>query len=251
MNIEIHGDPPKKAGLGASASLSTALIAGILRMENKPININQIAENTYNVEQNILLNTGGRQDQYAAVYGGFNLMEFHGGSDVRINKLKISKSFRREIESNLILFYTGEPHVSGNMVQKQVDSYLKNRKKAKKSLDKLKEIAFSMKDSLLSENFEEFGKLLTEDWIVKTEFNPYITTNYMRELNKLVIKNGGIGGRVCGAGGGGCIFWLVNPDSKKHIASILNNKPGKIIDFKFVDNGLNLSHIDIPVNSSS
>ncbi|MHA1255054.1 MAG: GHMP family kinase ATP-binding protein [Promethearchaeota archaeon] len=243
LNVNIHGEPLKKAGLGASASLCTCLISGILKLEEKTIDIDDISEKAYYVEQNILKNAGGRQDQYASVYGGFNGLEFLGDANVKVEKLNISKSFKQKIEENLILFYTGEPHVSGNMVKEQVKSYMEHKRTSKKFLDKLKDLAYQMRDSLLSEDFERFGELLSEDLKYKTEFNPLLTTNYMKELNKLILNNGGIGGRVCGAGGGGCMIWLVKPNSKKKISELLFNQQGKLIEFKFTHKGLEISEI--------
>ncbi len=243
MDIFLHGEAPKRAGLGASASLCTSLLAGILRLSNTKFSLNEIAEKAYIIETEILKNPGGRQDQYAAVHGGLNAIEFLGGNNVKVNPLKISASFKQKLENNLILFYTGEPHVSGNLVGKQVNLYLENKKKARHSLDTLKTIALHVRDSLISEDFETFGKLLTQDWKEKTKFNPLITTDYMKNLHELVMKNGGLGGRVCGAGGGGCMIWLVNPEKKDKVISALNNQTGKLIDFKFTDKGLILENI--------
>lgn len=243
MDIYVHGEPLKKAGLGASASLCTCLISGILKIEEKAINKDDISEKAYHVEQNIVKNVGGRQDQYASVYGGFNSLEFLVDSNVNVEKLNISKSFKQKIEENLILFYTGEPHISGDMVKEQVKSYMEHRETSTKLLDKLKDIAYQMRDSILSEDFERFGELLSEDLKIKTEFNPLLTTNYMKELNRLILNNGGIGGRVCGAGGGGCMIWLVKPNSKKKISELLLNQQGKLIEFKFTNKGLEISEV--------
>jgi D-glycero-alpha-D-manno-heptose-7-phosphate kinase len=243
MDIYVHGEPLKKAGLGASASLCTCLISGILKIEEKAIDIGDISEKAYYVEQNIIKNVGGRQDQYASVYGGFNSLEFLGDSNVNVEKLNISKSFKQKIEENIVLFYTGEPHISGNIVKEQVKSYMEHRETSTKLLDKLKDIAFQMQDSILSEDFERFGELLSEDLKFKTEFNPLLTTNYMKELNRLILNNGGIGGRVCGAGGGGCMIWLVKPNSKKKISELLLNQQGKLIEFKFTHKGLEISEV--------
>jgi len=243
LDIYLHGEPPKKAGLGASASLSTSLIAGIMKLQKKIVDINEIAEAAFSVEQNILKNAGGRQDQYAAVYGGFNELKFLGNSNVKVSPINIPNSFKKLIEQNIILFYTGEPHISGNLVQKQIDLYISRKEQSRKYLDRIKEIAFNMKDALKSEDFNKLGNLLTDDWKVKTNFNPLITTEYMKELHSLVMKKGGIGGRVCGAGGGGSMIWLVNPNNRKQIASILKNKLGFIIDFKFIEKGLEILNI--------
>lgn len=243
MDIYLHGEPPKKAGLGASASLCTCLIGGISKLLDIPLHKNEIAEKAFQVEQEILQNSGGRQDQYAAVYGGFNEIEFYGKSNVSVNKLNISDSFMKELENRIILYYTGEPHTSGNMVSAQVNSYLNNKKKSIDSLDTLKTIAFQMRDAIKSENIEDLGRLLTADWKEKTNFNPLITTDYMRVLHEIIIKNGGIGGRVCGAGGGGCMFWIMNPHKREGIISKLKNQLGKLINFKFISEGLQISNI--------
>jgi len=240
LDIHIDVEPPKQAGLGASASLSTALISGLLKIENKEIILDQVAEKGYYVEQNILKNEGGRQDQYAAVYGGFNGLVFSGNSNVKVEKLKISDSFVKKIEKNLLLYYTGEPHTSGDLVRKQVKAYIDNKERSKNSLDKLKEIAYDIRDSLVSEDFERFGILLSEDLETKTKFNPLLTTDYMKDLNKLMIKNGAIGGRVCGAGGGGCMIWLLKSGKKKEIKKLLEKHQGEIINFQFVNKGLEL-----------
>jgi D-glycero-alpha-D-manno-heptose-7-phosphate kinase len=243
LDIYIHGEPPKKAGLGASASLCTCLISGISKLENKSVDLNEIAEKAYQIEQDILKNLGGRQDQYSAVYGGFNGITFLGNSSVQIDKIDLSKSFEHEIEKNIILFYTGEPHTSGDMVKYQIESYLKEKETSKYYLDKLKETAYLMKDALLSENFENFGSLLTKDLEIKSKFNPFLTTDYMKRLHEIVISNGGIGGRVCGAGGGGCMIWLIDPSKLDNIKDILRKQKGKLLDFKFVKKGLELLNI--------
>lgn len=243
MDVYLHSEPPKKAGLGASASLSTSFIAGILKLRNQTISINEIAEKAFEVEQNVLKNAGGRQDQYASVYGGFNGITFLGDSNVKVERLNISRTFKRFIEKNLFLFYTGEPHTSGNMVELQIKSYREKREESKRFLDRLKLIAFEIRDSLISEDYEVFGKLLTEDLTVKSQFNPYIITDHMNQLNNLVIKNGGLGGRVCGAGGGGCMIWFIHPNSREQIKSLLSSQSGYLIEYKFVDQGLMLLNI--------
>jgi D-glycero-alpha-D-manno-heptose-7-phosphate kinase len=243
MDIYLHGEPPKKAGLGASASLCSCLIGGIYKLHNISINKDKIAEKAFQVEQDILQNTGGRQDQYAAVYGGFNEIEFLGNSNVSVKEIKLSESFKKALEDRIILYYSGEPHTSGNMVSAQVKSYLTNKKQSKKSLNTLKNIAYRMKDALKSEDFETLGSLLTADWKEKTEFNPLITTDHMKKLDDVVMKNGGIGGRVCGAGGGGCMFWILEPHKKSKIISRLENLRGKVIKFNFVNKGLHISSI--------
>ena len=238
IDITFHADPPKKAGLGASASLSCALIAGILKLQQHEIDRNKVAEMAFQVEDKVLKNAGGRQDQYAAVHGGFNCLEFQGESKVKIEKLTIPNSFKSELENRLILYYTGQEHVSGDLVKDQIELYEKKREKSKSYLDQLKEIAYRIKDAIISEDLESFGLLLQKDLEVKCLFNPRLMTEFMNNLNKGMIKRGAIGGRVCGAGGGGCMIWLINDFDKNDIIGYLNQQPGFLIDYEFVEKGL-------------
>lgn len=243
MDILFHADPPKKAGLGASASLSCALIAGILSLQGEEIDKNKIAEMAFQVEDEILKNAGGRQDQYSAVHGGFNSLKFQGGSKVIVENLTISSSFKSELERRLILYYTGKEHVSGDLVKDQIKSYETKREKSKEYLDQLKEIAYNIKDTIISEDLESFGMSLNRDLEVKRKFNPRLVTEFMNKLNKGMIKRGAIGGRVCGAGGGGCMIWLINKRDYNAMIDYLNKQPGFIIDYEFVEKGLELKII--------
>jgi len=244
LDISFHSDPPKKAGLGASASLSCALIAGLLKLRGDEIDKNKIAEMAFQVEDEILKNAGGRQDQYAAVYGGFNSLEFQGGSKVIVENLAISRNLKAELESRLILYYTGQEHVSGDLVKDQIKSYENEREKSKVHLDNLKEIAYSIKDALISEDLELFGRFLNKDLEIKRKFNPRLVTEFMNNLNKGMIKRGAIGGRVCGAGGGGCMIWLINERDYNVITNFLNTQPGFLIEYQFIEEGLEVKIID-------
>lgn len=243
MDIYIHGEPPKRAGLGASASLATCLIAGISNLQNRSISKDNIAESAFNVEDEILDNPGGRQDQYAAIHGGLNEIEFLGEDNVKVNKINVSNSFLNELKKRIVLYYTGEPHTSGNIVGEQVNSYLNDKERAKSSLDTLKNIAYRMRDAIKSEDFEQMGVLLTKDLKEKTKFNHLLTTKHMEKLHDKVMAYGGLGGRVCGAGGGGCMFWIVPPNKRERIIEKLKDSPGKVLPFTFVKKGLRLSFI--------
>ena len=107
----------------------------------------------------------------------------------------------------------------------------------------MKEIAYDIKDTIISEDLESFGTLLKKDLEVKRKFNPRLLTDFMNNLNIAMIKRGAIGGRVCGAGGGGCMIWLINKTDYKEITNYLNKQPGFIIDYEYVEKGLELKKI--------
>ncbi|MDD2678272.1 MAG: hypothetical protein PHG04_00570 [Candidatus Nanoarchaeia archaeon] len=237
IDLFTRSDIPTKSGLGASASLSTSVIGALNELEKKNLTECEIAELGYGVEHDDLKNEGGRQDQYVSVFGGFNQIEFLGNSNVKVSKLTLKSSFLEHLNKNLILIYTGIPHISGNIISKQVDSYNKKEQIAVESLHKVKEIAMNMKDSLLKEDYESFAKGLEKDWEYKTKLNPLITTDRMRALNNIALKNGAIGGRVCGAGGGGCMIWLCNEGKKDGVVSALKKENAHEIKYEFNSKG--------------
>ena len=123
----------------------------------------------------------------------------------------------------------------------QIKSYQNKREKSKYYLDQLKKVAYSIKDSLISEDLESFGMLLNKDLEIKRKFNPRLVTEFMDFLNKGMNKRGAIGGRVCGAGGGGCMIWLINERDYDDITGFLNKQPGFLIDYQFIEKGLEVN----------
>jgi D-glycero-alpha-D-manno-heptose-7-phosphate kinase len=237
LDLFTRGDIPPKSGLGASASLSTSIIGALTRLMDKKLSDGEIAEIGYLTEHDDLKNEGGRQDQYASVFGGFNQIEFLGDNNVKVSKLNIKSSFSNYLNKNMVLVYTGNPHTSGNIISRQVESYNKKEDVAVESLHKVKEIAQNIRDSLLNENFENFAKALTQDWEFKTKLNPLITTERMRMLNKIALSNGAIGGRVCGAGGGGCMIWVCKEGTKEAVISNLKKENTNEIKYEFNNKG--------------
>jgi len=240
IDLFTRSDIPPKSGLGASASLSTSIIGALNESEKKNLTECEIAELGYLTEHDDLKNEGGRQDQYVSVFGGFNQIEFLGNSNVKVSKLNLKSSFLEYLNKNMILIYTGIPHTSGNIISKQVDSYNKKEENAIDSLHKVKEIAINIRDSLLKQDFELFAKNLTKDWDYKTKLNSLITTDRMRLLNSIALKNGAIGGRVCGAGGGGCMIWVCKDGKKDDVISSLKKENAHEIKYEFNNKGYEL-----------
>ncbi len=237
IDLFTRSDVPPKSGLGASASISTSVIGAISYLMNKRLSDHEIAELGFIVEREDLSNIGGRQDQYASVFGGFNQIEFLGDSNVKVSKLNLSSSFIKRLNNNLVLAYTGKPHTSGNVLEGRVKRYNNDKSTAVKYLNMIKEIAINEREALLNEDLELFGELLTKDWELKTKLNPLVTTDFMRMLNKIAINNGAIGARFTGAGGGGCMIWLCKDGFKEKVSDALRSNGAKIIDYSFHNKG--------------
>lgn len=243
VDVIVRSDIPVRSGLGASASLSTSVIGALKEVTGQALSDHEIAEMGFIVEREDLKNVGGRQDQYASVFGGFNQIEFLGGSNVKVSKLNVSSSFKNYLNDNMVLAYTGKPHTSGNVLEGRVERYEKEKEVALECLNRIKEIAMEEKDALVNEDFEKFADLLTIDWEFKTKLNPRVTTDRMRLLDKAARSAGAIGARFCGAGAGGCMIWLCKEGTKAKVADSLVAQGAKHIDYNFNDRGYEIFKI--------
>ncbi|MFA5406148.1 MAG: hypothetical protein WC307_02220 [Candidatus Nanoarchaeia archaeon] len=242
IDVFVRSDIPPKSGLGASASLSTSVIGALKGLMNITLSDHEIAEMGFLIEREDLKNIGGRQDQYTSVFGGFNQIEFLGGANVKVSKLNISSSFKKYLNDNMILAYTGKPHVS-QVLQGHTDKYEQDNEFAVKNLDDTKAIAIELRDALINEDINQFAELITKDWEFKTKLNPSVTTKRMQLLDKIARDNGAIGARFCGAGGGGCMIWACKEDTKNNISNALKKEGANEIEFEFNDKGYEIINI--------
>ena len=243
IDVFVRSDIPPKSGLGASASLSTSVIGALKTITKHELSDHEIAEMGYIVEREDLKNEGGRQDQYASVFGGFNQIEFLGGSNVKVSKLNVSSSFKSYLNDNMILCYTGKPHTSGNVLKGHTDKYANDKDFAVKNLDETKAIAIETRDSLLAESIDKFANLITKDWNFKTMLNPAVTTERMQFLDTVARANGAIGARFCGAGAGGCMIWVCKEGTKQKVSEALSKEGAQEINYNFNPHGYEVYNI--------
>lgn len=226
VKLSYEGDIPTSSGLGTSGSMTLVWMALITKEKDK----RKLSEWVYNASQARELFDDGKQDQYAAAFGGINFLEFDKKGKVKITKLNLKKSVIKKLEQKLILIYTGKPHYSGNTNKKAIDN-LKKGKNVKNFLQ-IKKIAYQMKDALLKGDLNKFAELLNEETEQRKGLDEITVPKKTRDLIKIGMKNGAIAAKICGSGGGGSILFF--GDKKK-----LKRKFGKkIIDFKFDFQGL-------------
>ena len=202
LDFFIHCDAPPGSGLGSSSTMVVALIGLLKHWKRLPLTNYQIAELAYHIEREELRIQGGRQDQYAAVFGGFNLIEF-GPSTVIVNPLRVEPEVVNELEYNLLLCYTGRTRLSANIITTQVGAYEKREPAVLDAMDKLKEIAIELKNSLLQGRLRDFGLLLDSAWNNKKRMARQSTDPGIDALYETAKKHGALGGKISGAGGGG------------------------------------------------
>jgi len=229
-HLEYTGNLPTSSGLGTSGVMNLVWLALISKTPNKfnPKNKKELAESVYKLEQALGL-VGGKQDQYAGALGGINFLEFKGDK-VKITKLNLSENFIKQLEDNLVLVYTGKPHLATNSNKMMIN----NLKKSKniKNLLRIKKIAYEMKSALLNKDLTKFAKLMNEETKERNLLHKNIVPTQIENIIKQGKENGAIAAKICGSGGGGSILFFGNKEK-------LKKKFGnKVIDFKFDFEGL-------------
>ncbi|MEE9151985.1 MAG: GHMP kinase [Thermoplasmata archaeon] len=243
LDLFMHSDAPPGSGLGSSSTVVVTLVGLFQKWLNIPLTDYDIAELAFKIERNDLRIKGGKQDQYAATFGGFNYIEFHAESTI-VNPLRIKRDILNELEYSLLLCYTGKTRLSANILSEQIDKYVKKEKTSIEALDELKGICIDMKNALLKGHLGEFGELLHKGWTYKKRLASKITNPQIDKLYATARENGAIGGKILGAGGGGYLLLFCDFDKKHIIAEKLENLGGQIVDFGFDLKGLQTWNVD-------
>jgi len=233
----IHSDAPPGSGLGSSSTMVVALIGLLKHWQRLPLTNYEIAEIAYHIEREDLGIKGGMQDQYAAVFGGFNFMEFDSKT-VIVNPLRIDRDIINELEYHLILCYSGRTRLSANIITTQIDGYVQKKEDVINAMDELKRLTIQMKNALLQKRLDDFGNLLHEAWMNKKKMASQITNSQIDELYETARRYGALGGKVLGAGGGGYLLLYCEFDKKHVIAEKLEKIGGQVVEFTFEDRGL-------------
>ena len=232
-----HSDAPPGSGLGASSTLMVALI-GVLRewlkLDFSPYDV---AETAFKIERVDLKLAGGRQDQYAASFGGFNFIEFEPTSTV-VTPLRLRRQTLEELEYRLLLCYMGQTRQSAKIIERQTRSYVEGNEKTVKALDALKVQAHEMKRALLLGHIDGFGELLHDAWEQKKRLDDGISNSHVDKLYQLARKEGAIGGKMPGAGGGGYFLLLTRFDRRHRVAAALEKHGGQVVPFQFESRGM-------------
>ncbi len=237
LDLWVHSDAPPGSGLGSSSTMVVALIGVLGEWLQRPMSGYETAELAYRVERVDLGLAGGRQDQYAATFGGFNFIEFHRDSTV-VNPLRIRPDVLRELEYRLLLCYVGQTRASARIIEKQTAAYKKGARRTVEALHRLKRETLEMKKALLLGDVDAMGELLHLAWEAKKKLETSISNPHVDRLYELARKEGAIGGKMPGAGGGGYFLWLTRFDRKHRVAAALERHGAQVVPFQFEPKGL-------------
>jgi D-glycero-alpha-D-manno-heptose-7-phosphate kinase len=225
--LEYHADIPTSSGLGTSSAMDVVWTALISKLKSKE----EIAQSVFKIEQAISTSrVNGKQDMYAASYGGINYIEFIK-DNVKVHPLNLKREFIKEFNSRLVLVYSGKGHLSGNSNKAMIDNLLKG--KNTDNLIRIKEIAGQMRKALLKNDLYEFSYLMNKETEERRKLSKITVSPQLQDIINLAMKNGGIGAKICGSGGGGSVL-LFAEDKKK----LLKCFGKKVIPFNFEFEGL-------------
>ena len=238
FRLSTYVDAPAGSGLGTSSTLVVAVIGAFVEMLKLPLGDYDIAHYAFEIERNDLKLSGGRQDQYAAMFGGVNFMEFYKDDKVIVNPLRIRPQYMHELENNLLLYFTLTSRESAKIINEQVANVNNKNEKSIEAMHQLKEQARRMKEALLKGKLNEFGEILDYGFRHKKEMAENISNSSIEEIYQAAKKAGATGGKISGAGGGGFMIFYCPGNTKHTVANTLNTFGGEIKKYGFTKYGL-------------
>lgn len=238
LRISTYVDAPAGSGLGTSSTLVVAILGAFVEMLKLPLGEYDIAHYAYEIERNDLKLAGGKQDQYAATFGGVNFMEFYGNDKVIVNPLRIKSQYLHELENNLVLYFTSTSRESAAIIKEQVKNVTGNNEKSIEAMHQLKEQAQMMKEALLKGKVHDIGYILDYGFEQKRLMAANISNPLIEEVYDAAKKAGATGGKISGAGGGGFMIFYCPGNNRHAVIEILNNFGGDIKKYSFTKYGL-------------
>ena len=238
FKLSAHVDAPAGSGLGTSSTLVVALIGVFAEMLRLPLGEYDMAHYAYDIERKDLKFAGGKQDQYAATFGGVNYMEFFADDKVVVNPLRIKQQYLFELENNLLLYYTDTSRDSGKIIEQQAKNVTNKKESSIEAMHQLKQQAQMMKEALLTGRLKEIGEILDYGFQQKRKMAEGISNSLMEEIYETAKAAGASGGKISGAGGGGFMIFYCPGNTKYTVMKSLEKFGGKSRHYQFVEHGL-------------
>ena len=235
FRLTTYSDVPSGSGLGGSSTLVVAVIKAFVEWLNLPLGEYDIAKLAFEIEREDIGIVGGAQDQYAATFGGFNFMEFYDKKRVIVNPLRIKNWIIDELEESMVLYFTNITREAS-----QIEKEKKLLLHEKTSLDAMHEVkrdAILMKEYLLKGDIQNFAKILGSSWGSKKRVSSSMSNGEIDRVYTLAMECGAYSGKVSGAGGGGFMFFMVEPTKRLNLINELNKQQGEVVNFHFVKDG--------------
>lgn len=231
-------DAPAGSGLGTSSTLVVAIMGAFAEWLNLPLGEYDLAHLAYEIERVDLAMAGGKQDQYAATFGGVNFMEFSKDDKVIVNPLRIRSKYLNELAYNLVLYFTGTSRLSSKIIEAQSRNVIAENKKSIEAMHQLKKQAVMMKEAILMGELEKIGDILDFGWHNKKQMAEGISNPMIDEIYTAAKNAGATGGKMSGAGGGGFMIFYCPGNSRSNVVKTLESFGGKVKRYEFTSRGL-------------
>lgn len=245
LNLFMKTDFPPGSGIGGSAATFVSLVGAFNGLNGRKMTKYEVAETALNLEREELRILGGKQDQYAATFGGINFIEF-ADKKVKVNPIKLGSSTRLDLEKHLLLAYVGEREVSnsGDIISDQTKSVSINKPDVIEAHDRYKELALEVRDALSGGDLTTFGGLLHKAWETKKKFSGMISNKKIDDIYDFARKNGAVGGKISGAGGGGFMVFFCEPNREHILSAKLDTISVRTMPFTFDFDGMQVWESD-------
>lgn len=236
VRLTTYCDSPPGAGLGASSTLVVAMVQAFAELLRLPLNEYNLARLAYEIERLDVGLQGGKQDQYAATFGGFNFMEFFSDR-VIVNPLRIKSTVVLELEASLVLYYTGKSRDSSDIIDQQSENVKGKKVSSIEAMHEVRQEAIAMKEALLIGDIKRFARVMQRGWEAKKRTATKVSSPEIDRIYELALATGAYAGKISGAGGGGFMIFLANPLERFKLIKMLGQESGKVYISQLTDEG--------------
>lgn len=231
-------DAPAGSGLGTSSTLVVAIIGAFAEWLRLPLGEYDVAHLAYEIEREDLKMAGGKQDQYAATFGGVNYMEFYDAGRVIVNPLRIKPQYLNELENNLLLYFTATSRKSADIIEVQSKNVTDKNAQSIEAMHQLKEQSRMMKEALLRGKVNDIGAILDFGFRYKKQMAAGISNDRMDSIYEAALAGGATGGKISGAGGGGFMMFYCPANTRYSVQEALKGFGGELKEYQFTERGL-------------
>ena len=236
-HITTFCDAPPGSGLGTSSTMVVSMLKAFVEWLNLPLGEYEIAHLAFEIERIDAGLAGGRQDQYAATFGGVNFIEFHPEDRVIVNPLRVKNWIISEMETSLILFDSGVSRSSADIIKEQTDNLTSQSGTTLEAMHAIKDDAFHMKECLLKGDFDRFAICMRKSWDSKKRLAGSVSNIHIDAVIEAALDAGARAGKVSGAGGGGFVTFLVAPERRVEVIRALSDQDGHVMVCHFTRHG--------------
>lgn len=238
FTLTTFADAPAGSGLGTSSTMVVCIVQAFSEWLGLGLGEYEIAHLAFEIEREELKLAGGKQDQYAAAFGGFNFIEFGPGTDrVLVNPLRIKEWVRNELEASTVLYYTGQSRESAKIIEEQIASTKAKASPSLTAMAALKQDAVAMKEAILRGDLAQYAMILRQSWEAKKQLAPSVSNARLDAIYDDAMDAGALAGKISGAGGGGFFMFFVPPSRRSAVMRRLRKHSGELMNFHFTSIG--------------